>query len=204
MTRQILEDDEQPAKIPGWALTNIDLLWLLLIFFILRSAVGEIGEGHHFREITAAFKKRFGVEAAAAADNGSGKKAAGGSSDGDRTQYGEILREGLDRAAAARKRSLAARGVIYFPDGEVELGSEQKQVLQAVAESIGHASETIEIRGESAEKNAAAGREGRPAADPAFARCAARATTWSNWGSNGSVCGSPSAEKSGLRAKGPA
>jgi outer membrane protein OmpA-like peptidoglycan-associated protein len=173
MTRQILEDEEQPAKIPGWALTYIDLLWLLLLFFILRSAVSEIGEGRRYREITAALKKRFGAETAAIVGDGKEKNAAAGAVAKDRTQYSEILREGLDKTAAARKRSLTSRGVIYFPDGEDKLQSEQKQILQAVAQEIGHASEAIEIRGEEAEKAANAEKTDRPAADPAYARCAA-------------------------------
>ena len=57
MTRLPLEDEEQPARIPGWALTYIDLMWLLLLFFILRSAVSEISEGHRYREIDRRVKK---------------------------------------------------------------------------------------------------------------------------------------------------
>jgi len=173
MTRQILEEEEQPARIPGWALTYIDLLWLLLLFFILRSALGDTGEGRHYREITAALKKRFGVEVAAIPRENGENKTGSGTAAEDRARYGEILREGLDDKAPSRQRSLAARGVIYFPDGADKLQSEQKQILQAVAEQIGATSATIEIRGEVAEQPVNAGKAGGSAADPSYARCVA-------------------------------
>ena len=123
--------------------------------------------------MTAALKKRFGVEAEATAAAANHEKARTAASAKDRTQYGEILREGLEEAAAARKRSLAFRGAIYFPEGEDKLQSEQKQILQAVAKQIGHASELIEIRGEADEKTADAENPNRSAVDPAYARCVA-------------------------------
>ena len=173
MTRLTFEDEQQPAGIPGWALTYIDLMWLLLLFFILRSAVSEISEGHRYLEMTAALKKRFGVEAEDPAGEGKAKKAEPRTFSKDRTQSSEILRKGLDETAAARKRSLASRGVIYFPDGEEKLRSEQKQILQAVAEQIGHTTGAIEIRGEAFEKAADAEKTSRAAVDTAYARCVA-------------------------------
>ena len=83
----------------------------------------------------------------------------------DRTQYDEIVREGLDREAEAKKRSLVSRGVIYFSAEDNQLQSEQKQILQAVAEQIGQGSETIEIRGQAAERTE------RAASDSAYVRC---------------------------------
>jgi flagellar motor protein MotB len=174
MTCQILDDEERPAVIPGWALTYIDLLWLLLLFFIFRSAVSEISEGRRYREITAALKRRFGTDAAAfAEDDKQRRQTESGTIAKDRTQYNEIMREGLDKTAAARERSLTSQGVIYFPDGEDKLQSEQKQILQAVAEQIGPASTVLEIRGEAAEKSVDAAKAGRSAVDPAYARCVA-------------------------------
>jgi flagellar motor protein MotB len=173
MTRPILDDEEQPARIPGWAMTYIDLLWLLLLFFILRSAVGEIGESRRYRDISAALKKRFGMEAMAVPAEQSTNKTEIAANGNDRTQYSEIVRQGLDEAAEKKKRSLASRGVIYFSEGEDQLQSEQKQILQAVAEQIGHASETIEICGVTVEKTVAAGKVDRAAVDPTYARCVA-------------------------------
>lgn len=173
MTRRILADEEQPAGIPGWALTYIDLLWLLLLFFILRSAVGEIGRNDRFREITAALKKRFGAEAAATAGENEAKKTAPAAIAKDRNRFDEIVREGFEKNAAADRRSLAARGAIYFSDGELELRSEQKQILQAVAVQIGPTSDAIEIRGETAGDAVRAEKTGDSAVDPAYARCIA-------------------------------
>lgn len=168
MTRPILEDEEQPGRIPSWTLTYIDLLWLLLLFFILRSAVGESGQSRHYREITAALKKRFGMEASVEPlQQQQEKDSAATAIAKNRTQYDEIVREGLDQAAEEKKRSLVSRGVIYFSEEDYQLQGEQKQILQAVAEQIGHASETIEIRGQAAEKVE------RMAGDAAYARCVA-------------------------------
>jgi flagellar motor protein MotB len=166
MTRPILEDEDQSARNPSWTLTYIDLLWLLLLFFILRGAVGENGQGRHYREITAALKKRFGTEAAVEPAGQQAKNSESTAGAKDRSQYDEILQEGLDRAAEAKKRSLISRGTIYFSEGE-QLQGEQKQILQAVAEQIGLGLETIEIRGQAAEKTE------RAATDPAYARCVA-------------------------------
>jgi outer membrane protein OmpA-like peptidoglycan-associated protein len=176
MTRQILEDEPQPAKIPGWALTYIDLLWLLLLFFILRSAVSEIGEGRRYREITSALKRRFGVEAAATTGGSKESKAAAETIAKDRKQYSEVLREGFDKTAAAQPRSLTLRGAVYFAENDVKLQSEQKQILQAVAERIGREADAIEIRGEAyetREKAAETDRTDRAATDSAYARCVA-------------------------------
>jgi flagellar motor protein MotB len=171
MNRPFLEDEEPPARVPGWALTYIDLLWLLLLFFILQAAVSAIGTGHRFRDLTAALKKRFGTEAVAVARNEQKRETAADAK--DRAQYGETIREGFDDSTAALKRSLTLRGAIYFPDGEVNLQGEQKQLLQAVAEVVGRTSVSIEIRGEATENATEAGKAGAAAADQAYARCAA-------------------------------
>ena len=84
-----------------------------------------------------------------------------------------LCRAGLDGQAPARQRSLAARGTIYFPEGADKLQSEQKQILQAVAEQIGPTSATIEIRGAAAEQAVTAANADGSAADPSYARCAA-------------------------------
>jgi hypothetical protein len=172
MTRPVLEEEEQPARVPGWAYTYIDLMWLLLLFFILRSAVSEVSDGPLYHKMAAALKHRFGIEADAKTRAVDDRNAAAASGN-NRPQYGEIIREGLDEAAAARKRSLMYRGAIYFSEGEDKLQSEQKQILQAVAKQIGHASDLIEIRAEAEEKTANAADPNHPAADPTYARCAA-------------------------------
>jgi hypothetical protein len=172
MNRRILEDEEQPAKIPGWALTYIDLLWLLLLFFILRSAVSDISESRHYREVTAALKKRFGLETAANAGEKNIKSDTGAIIK-DRASYSEVLSDSLNDAATMRKRSLTSRGVIYFSDKDGKLQSEQKQVLQAVAGRIGPASGVIEIHGDAAEKAVNTVKTNHSAADSAYACCTA-------------------------------
>jgi flagellar motor protein MotB len=169
MRRPLLDDEEQPARVPGWAMTYIDLLWLLLLFFILRSAVGDGGTSHHYREITDALNKRFGSHTEAKPD---AKKMIADAAK-DRMSYAELEREGFAREAEAKKRQVLARGAIFFPEREIKLQSEQKLILQAVAERIGQTAETIEIRGEAAESKAESDRTDQPSIDPAYARCVA-------------------------------
>jgi chemotaxis protein MotB len=159
MTRPILEDEEPPLRVPGWAFTYIDLMWLLLIFFILRSVLGDVGDSRRYRDIAAALKKRFGVEARPSSCGMQDKKARADSIAKDRKEYGEIVRDGFDDKADSKKRLLACQGVIYFPDEAAQLQSEQRQLLQAVAERIGHDACEVEIRGD--------------AADSSYARCIA-------------------------------
>lgn len=169
MTRPILEDEEQQPKVPGWAYTYIDLLWLLLVFFILQIAVSEVSDGPLYRRMAAAMKHRFGVEAEATAAGGSKKTAVGQ----NKLQYGEVLKEGWDAAAEARRRMLALRGTVYFSEGDDSLQSEQKQILQAVAKQVGRSRDQIEIRAEAEEKSPNAESANRPAVEPPYARCVA-------------------------------
>jgi outer membrane protein OmpA-like peptidoglycan-associated protein len=169
MARPILEDEEQQPKVPGWAYTYIDLLWLLLVFFILRIAVSEVCDGPLYRKMAAAMKHRFGVEAEATAAGGSMKNTDGKT----KTQYGEIVKEGWDAAAETRRRTLALRGTVYFSAGEDGLQSEQKQILQAVAKQVGRSRDQIEIRAEAEAKSSEGENANRPAVDPPYARCVA-------------------------------